>query len=389
MRLNLRLFVACCVLAGAARADNNDAQKLKDEALEILKANAHSQATPAQYALCIYKLEQAQAMLEKAKDDNSSLAQEVSSSLFWARRFSNLQILKELDKLRAGAPAPKVPEPSAPKKKTDDDDAPPPTLALAQKAYQAAEQFEKSHGGDDYAIALRWFQMANEHNGTDFALKALDRARKAQARFAAKGAQPATPAADTPELKLCAEAAELAKQEKYEESFAIYKTSLKMKETIDAHRGLAHAYFMRAQQMKDELTPECVAAETAWREARAGAMETVRTLSGMKKRLNPNYPPLVEANKKIAALQAKIKTALTNYDHAQDEFGAVLRLAPGKKDLDAAGHQALCVTVRTDASVRARGRQMVASFLQEYSPANDLERSLYEFCKSELARMSK
>src|SRR6185369_13523828 len=99
---------------------NSDAQKLKDEALDILKANATKQASAAQYALCIFKLEQAQSILDKSGDHDSNLAQEINTSLFWARKFSNTQVISELEKLRGGSPEPQPvkkiepPKPPAP-----------------------------------------------------------------------------------------------------------------------------------------------------------------------------------------------------------------------------------------------------------------------------------
>ena len=375
----------------------SDAEKLKNEAVEILKANSNRNATNQEYATCIFKLEQAQAILEKAGDANSALAQEVSSSLFWARRFSSLPVLNELDKIRKGAggsaPVAKKAEPAKPvtKPKTGDDgeDEPPAILAEARAAYDAAQKFAQANSANDYAVSLRWFQMANEHPGTDYAIKALDLGRAAQSRFQAKVNKINEELPDTPEMKLVKEADLLVAQEKFEDSFALYLASLKTKESLIAHRKLGHAYFKRAQQIKDTLMPQFEANEKAWREARRAAFKTVRTLGGSRRKFDPNYPPLVEANKKQIDLVKQANVALAYYDKAHDEFKAVLRLAPNNKDLDAAGHQALCLTVKGDANARGRGRNLINQFLSDYAPANDLERSLYEFCKTELARINK
>jgi len=85
-----------------------DAQRLKDEATAYLKANSGRAADPEQYAQCIIKLEQAQALLESAKTDNN-LTQEVCAALFWARRMADFDVSKALDRLRKGGAATAVP----------------------------------------------------------------------------------------------------------------------------------------------------------------------------------------------------------------------------------------------------------------------------------------
>ncbi len=375
-----------------------DAIRLKDEALEILKANSNRQATPEQYAHCIYKLEQAQALLEKAGQDDTALAQEVSSSLFWARRFSNMQVISALERLRGGAvpppppPAKKKVEPPPKATQPDEPQMSPEAVAQAKAkdAFDVAEQFANSRSNDDYAIALRWFQMANEHPGTDYALKALELARAAQTRFSARTAPVVEELPNTPETDLLKEADALAARGKYEESFAIYQSSLKLKETLLGHRKLGHSYFSRGQQMKDELLPKL---DTAWKRVLKewDAAYEIRTLSrgGTYRRFNPKYPPLVEAQRQHGELIRKAYQACDYYDKAQSEFRAVLKLAPEQRDFDAAGHIGLCLGVRGDPNYRDRARREISKFLAEYSPANDLERSLYEFCKTDLARLKK
>lgn len=391
---HLIVLAAAVLAAGLVFADaQSDAQKLKDEALEVLKANAARQASVEQYAGCIFKLEQAQGLLEKAGDNNSALAQEVSSSLFWARRFSNIQVLNALDKLHGGKAAPPPPPKKVePAKSADNPEEPPPLLAEAKKAFTSAQAYADAHKSDEYAVALRWFQMAAENPGTDYALKALELARAAQTRFAAKSKTGVSEAVlpDTAEMKLVTEGDALAETGKYEESVALYQASLKVKESLVAHRRLGHAYYMRAQQLKDELLPKFEVAEAERRAAYKEAFVTVRMMGGRtRQKLNPNYPPLVEAQRKEAELGKQAQVSISYYDKAQDEFKSVLRLAPGQKDLDAAGHQALCLTVKGDVNARSRGKTMLIALLSDYTPANDLERSLYEFCKTELERLKK
>ncbi|HYF49952.1 MAG TPA: hypothetical protein VEJ63_11130 [Planctomycetota bacterium] len=393
------------LLAGSVFADPaSDAAKLKEEAVDILKANASRNATPEQYADCIMKLEKAQALLEGAGDTESALAQEVSSSLFWARRFSDVNVIKALDKLRGGAPPPppvKKPDPPKPKepaKPVDPDGpdgpdaAPVENLAeiKAKAAFEAADKYAKNNAKDDYIVALRWFQMANEHPGTDYALKALELARAAQARYAEKNKlvqDEVLP--DTPEMKMVKEADGLAALGKYEESFALYQSSIKLKETIVAHRRLAKAYLKRGQQLKDEILPKVEASVAEFNKQKRAAYERRQTRAGRTYwRFNPNYPPYVEAVRKNQEACKEALKAIEYYDKAAVEYKAVLRMAPGGKDLDAAGHIGVCMSVRGDQSARMNAKTYLLKFLDEYSPSNDLERSLYEFCKTELNRIS-
>src|SRR5262249_18323255 len=97
---SLYLLLLILLSVPAVHADPGaDAQKLKDDAMVTLKASANGKVSADEYAECIVKLEKAQAILEGAGDSNSVLAQEVNSSLFWARRFSNMEIAKAVEKL--------------------------------------------------------------------------------------------------------------------------------------------------------------------------------------------------------------------------------------------------------------------------------------------------
>jgi tetratricopeptide (TPR) repeat protein len=386
------LLIAMC--SPLALADGqSDAQKLKDEALEILKANANKQATAAQYANCIFKLEQAQSILEKAGDHDSNLSQEVNTTLFWARRFSNVQIINELDKLRGGGkeppPVPKSVEPPKPPPAAVEKDAPPEppaAMADAKKAFDTADKFAKSHAGDDYAVALSWFKMANDHSGTDYALKALSLAREAQSRFATKSSPaPKEVRPDTPEMKMVAEGEKLAEAHKFDEAISVLKGSLAKNETMVAHSTLGHAYFDRGQQLKDELLPKIEAADKEYRDAWRNAF----TVRRGRRVFDPSNSEFVSAKQKCDELGKQSFKAVDYYDKAESEFKAALRMAPDKRDLDAAGHVGLCLSVHGDINFRLRAQTVLNQFLSDYSPATDLERSLYEFCKTELARIRK
>jgi len=397
-------LISTVLLCGSLLADPTaDALKLKEEAVDILKANASRNATPEQYADCIIKLEKAQAILETANDNDSALAQEVSSSLFWARRFSDVNVIKALDKQRAGAPPPPPPpvkktEPAKPKEpeKPQDPDGPaappPPNEAetKAKAAFEAADKFAKSNANDDYAVALRWFQTANEHPGTDYTLKALDLARAAQTRFAEKSLsvkEEALP--DTAEMKMVKEADALAAQGKYEESFALYLSSIKFKETPIAHRKLAKAYYKRGQQLKEEILPKVETSVAEVNREYKNAFQQRTLKSGRTYwRFNANHKPYQEAMRKNQEIVKEAMKAIDYYDKASVEFRAVLKTAPGGKDMDAAGHIGVCMCVRGDTNARMNARNYLVKFLADHAPANDLERSLYEFCKTELNRIN-
>lgn len=394
IRNSISLAVVCITIIGAtAYADGpENAQKLKDDALEILKANANGHATPEQYASCIYKLEKAQLILAKAGDNDSNLAQEVNTSLFWARKFSNVQIVNELAKLRGGTQEPpppmNKPEPPAPPVDKDFPTEPPSAMAEAKKAFDTADNFARSHTRDDYAVALSWFKMANDYSGTDFALKALGLAREAQTRFAAMSARVALPkeaVADTPEMKLVADGETLAHAHKFDEAIEVFKVSLAKKETLIVHSRLGLAYYDRGMQMKDDFNSKKEKADKEYWDTRKIAF----VVRHGHKFFDPTNPAFVAAEAKCDDLAKQSYKALDYFDKAESEFKAVLRLAPDKKDFDAAGHIGLCLSVHGDINFRLNAQTVLNKFLADYTPSNDLERSLYEYCKTELARIRK
>lgn len=381
------LLAAMCFVVPHVFADAvSDAQTLKDDALEMLKANASTTATAEQYATCILKLERAQGLLEASGNSDNSLAQEVGSTLFWARKFSDVNVVAAIERMRKSMPP--IPAGSGnisklAKSKSAAPVDPHVLVAEAREAYSEAESFAHSHTGDDYAIALRWFQMANEHPGTDYAIRALTLARSAQLRFSAKSSTH-DELPNSPEMNLVKQGDELASAEKFEESFAVYKSSLKVKETLVAHKRLAKAFFNRARQMKDLLLPQIETADAAIASATKNAY-TVHHIGGVdEKHFNPSYPPLLDAQRKMAELKKQSSSSTAYFNDAESEFKAVLRLSPNEKDLEAAGHIALCWMSREDASIRARARLQIVKVLADYKPASDIERSLYEFCKTSL-----
>ena len=340
MRLNTAIktfLIACVVFAANARADPQaDARALKEESLKILKASADRDATPDEMAKCIFNLEKAAKVLEDAHDTESDLALEVNSELYWARKRSTLAIDAALDKLRGVAgvakPAPKKSEPV----KTSvaaDPNGPPDMQGVedARKAFQEAERVARSHGNDDYVISLHWFQLASLHPGTDYSLKALTFAREAQQRFSAgnpNAKKEEIP--DTPEMKPVREGDAMAIAKNFENAIPLYQASLKIKESLIAHRRLGQAYYGRAQQVKDVVEPKCRAAGDRVIAAAKNAYMTVRTFGGGSRRVfNPNDPTYAAAYKDWQAAYKECDAAFALYDKASAEFKSVLHMAPG------------------------------------------------------------
>ena len=390
----------------------DEATALKTEAMGILQGASDSSTDPKTYASALIKLEKAQQILEKANAGESPVAQEVSTALFWARKFANIQSMNEADKMRQGVGSPvasnnrpKPPTPRPPARPTEPTKAEPPAmpgmggadkakLTEAKKKFQAAERFAQTQKADDYIVALRWFQTADQLSGTDYAVKALANARAAQERHAAKvaeakAAKTAEPALKGPEYDLIREADALLAKDQYEDALKKYRESYSRKDNILAHRKLAHALFDRAQVIKDSLMPQFEEAQRAYQEAYKAATREIRTSKGLRYwRTNWNDPRLVTAKRNGQKLMAEARVAIRQYDRAYVEFSRVLNMAEGMKDLDAAAHQALCYSVRGDALSRGKAKSLLVRFLNDYQPQNDMERTTYEFCKTELKRIS-
>jgi len=375
----------------------DDATTLKDDALKILKDNATKEATPEEYATAILNLERAQALLEGAGDADGALAQEISASLFWARRFSNVKVLSALDALKGKLPA----QPAAPKKAAPAAVKTPPKPAAAaaapgvaetpemariraaDAAFAAAQAYVASKGGDDYAIALGWFKMAGEHAGTDAALKALELARQAQARFTGIKPQIQEELPNTPEMELVKQADALVQGKNYEPAFPMYEQSLKLKESVLTFRRLANAHYLHAQQIREKLKPKF--------EANARAYEGAMKASYVKTRLGmmhePNHPAIKGWYAERAALQKEADVAYRSFEAAEKAFAKVIKLSPQGKDFEAAAYMGICIGVRP--FFRSKGVTTLEEVIKTYTPANDVERSLYEFCKTEIARLKK
>jgi len=386
---------ALLLLSGRCMADPAaEARKLKDEALEILKANTDKQPAPADYAVCLYKLEKAQGLLDSARDSSSMLAREVNSALFWARRFSNIQVLGLLDKLRAeggASPPPRRTEPRPPAPPTppaSSSGGPPPEppemarLRTGAQAYAEAQKFAAEHKKDEYAAALGWFQMAAQNPGSDYALKALEQARRAWQRFAGKDQKEDLP--DVAGMDLVKDGDERLAAGKYEPALELYRSSLKQNDTIITHKRLGKACYLYAQHITEQLKPRLdahlakynAAWQAAWHATRMGARV-----------FDPNDPHLQAWNRQLDQLRKEGDVAQKQYLAAELEFRAVLKLLPEQREFDSAGYVGLCQSVRPFSKLT--GQRTLEEFVKSYTPGNDDQRLLYEFCRAEIERLKK
>lgn len=379
--------VVLYLLVGQAWADPlEDADQLRKEATETLKANAKQTVPPQDYAMAVYRLEKAQSILQEAGEAKGALPQEVNAALFWARRCSNVHIMKELDKIHASNPPLKLASESkrqARKLGQGEIDI----QEEAKAAFEEAQEFAKAHKRDDYMVALRYFQMANEHPGTDYAMKAMSLAAEAQMRFAINTGVMKEELPDTPEMKPVKEGDALAAKGELEKAFELYKASIKMKDTLIAHRRLGHAYFLRAQQMKDGVNTKFEEFAPKYKEAYEAAWYMVGHGPTAQKGFNANHPAWLAARQRHAALLKEASDAMLRYMYGQWEFEKVLKMASGNKDFDAAAYTALSLTARLDNRIKAL--DTMRKFLKDYEPSSETERFVYEFCKTEMERAGK
>lgn len=382
--------------AGLWGADEvRDAAVLKSEAVAILEQASASSTDPKAYGAAMVKLEQAQKLLEKVKAEDTPLGQEVVAALFWARKFSNVQSMSEADRLRGSGGSVVSPPPPATTVTAGDggeeDPAVAAQLALAKRGFSDGERFAREQAANDYIVALKWFQVADEASGTDYGVKALALARAAQERYTAKMArEKATPEGKSiptgPEMDLILEGDRHLSEGKTDLAMGKYEESWKLKDNAVAHRKLGHVLFDQAQAMKDKLMPLFEVHQREYRDAVRAATRVTFKSGRRYKEIDRTNPRLLAAQKEAAELTVKGREAVGYYDDAAREFSKVLDLL--KTDLDAAAHQALCYSVRGDSNNRAKARSLISAFLKDYRPANDIERTVYEFCRTELKRIA-
>ncbi len=384
----------CLLLAGRCTKvvvadDAAEARKLKEEAVKILQSGSAMAVEPAIYADCVLKLEKAIQLLESGQARDENLLQEATSALYWARKFTTVNHINAIQRKRGEPvkPRKKPAPPPVPSATQVSKEAPTP-LADAKRLYQKGEIFAQSRSGNHYAVALQWFQIADQISGTDYAVKALGKAREAQEKFQAnKRAKEPDPKPVKALSKMTKEAQRLANSGELDAAIGIYVAAAKKEGTPEAYRRLGHAYFQRGQQVKETLLARFEAAESAYREAYTNALVQVRSSRGTFYRLNRRDPKLLEVWRDIAALQKEAEGSFVYYDKAKDAFSMVLKFAKNGRDLDAAGHKCLCLSARGAMVNRLRARQELLGFIKSYKPANDVERTLYAFCETEFERI--
>jgi hypothetical protein len=371
--LLLALFLPTATVAAGEREGLAEARRLKIEAEEFIKRAGAGE--PRFYAEALKLLYRAMDILENESHSAAAerLGEEVASATFWAKRFLPLNVTAPLRDAPPGespsAPlAPPPPTPSTEKNVPVEN-----ALTAAEAEYRKAENFAATRADDPYAVALRWFQMAAQHSGTDWALKALAQARDAQARYRTqqaalteKAVEPATPAE-----RLIGDGDKLLAEKKYDQAFAKFSESRQLHESADVRRRLGHAHYQKGLFLRDEYSRRYLPAYNEYlaaRDARAkqAALSRLRAIQ--------------------QSLHGTANQCLKAFADMRENFQVALRLSGGK-DLESAGHVALSYVI--DPQTQTRARQLLSDFLSQYVPQNDEERTLYSYCETELARLKR
>jgi len=378
IRLGIGLLLVLAAMRPLHAADMGEAQALYDEAMVTIR---NESAPTKEYAMAMFKLDKAMEVIEQNGKTDTELAQEVAAARFWAGKRSDIHILNELARLRKIGKLPPRPKRTPRVADATEEGAGLAGLeggSAAAEAYAKAESYADSHKEDDFKVALCWFQMAGEHPGTVYSLKAVEKARQAQDRFLAKQARQKEELPDTPEMAHVRDADKLVEAGELEKAIMKYSQSLRMKNTVVAQRRLGHTYFLRAQQIKDEILPQ-------WKELQPKYVQAWKDAwivrSGMRQFRN-DYGPYVVARKQFVKLKDQLDRAFSYYQKGRWSFESVLKQSPERKDLDAAAHVALCfVAIPKE---RRQAKTKLSSFLRAYKPKNDAERMLYAYCQIEL-----
>lgn len=387
------LLMVVLLSAALVHSSEKKARALKDEAYITLRQGRGGVGGGAQYKAAIGKLEKALAMLEKAGSKDMALMQEIQAGLFWARKFTTLSGMptyshRPSDYTRTHEPDPRAPQKPAPapapaKPRKPVEKKPLTPAERAALAFKNAEAFEAEKKDDLFVVMIRWLQLSEQLPIQDLRQRALRKARDVQKRFeAAHGGKDDSPG-KAAALALIKEADALSGQGKREAAVKLYRESLLKRETIIAHRKLGHAYYAIADAGKKKLSPQFDAAQKAYRDA----LKKATRGRGRRRRVNYNYPPLLDAKERTRKLQNEANKIFSTFNQASKEFDRVLELMPGGWDLDAEGHRALCTSVRGDPVWRSRARERLSMVVRKYRPLDQNDRTLLDRCKKELQRL--
>ena len=362
------VFLSCFLAAPAWASPIDDATTLYEEAQAALKKMNGVAADPKAYAEVVRKLEKAQSLLEEAeKTDAAGVArmeQSVSSALFWARKFTNVYVMNELDKSKGA----KLPEPKAPPPKTAEKA---PEANAAEAEFKKAEEYEKAHQGNDYAIALRWFQYSDQFSGTELSLRANARACDAQARYrAAEGAKLAATQTLSEDAKLITAGNEFFAQKDFEVALVKFEQAKKIANTVAVEQRIGQAWLQAGYKIRDEYAAQYLPLMNRFNDARR--RNDRNAMAG-----------LVNEERALDPLASK---ALKDYDNAQLAFQHGLDLAKGK-NLICEAHIGIIHFARGASGSKTSARTVLSAVLNKYVPGNDEERTVFEFARSLLGKL--
>lgn len=391
--------------SGCAHASAlEDAQALQKEANQLLRQASQGETDAKVYAQAVFKLQKAEQLLEQAGGGGAveQMQSEIAAAIFWARRFANINVIRELEKgdtsggaspPASGKPAeqPKDPEPAKPAEPAKPPEPerpaepaapppppPPPEPAKpadtkpadeksAEAAYKSAEAFEGTHKDDDHLVAMRWFQVADGFPGSEWSLRALAKAREAQARVKAK-LDAEKMASMSPDEKLVAEGDAFLNQKKYAEALRKYQDSQNLKNTTVAARRIGDTYLQVGFNLRDDFTPKYLELMRRFNEARSRGQSAVANGYAQQARnLNATLG----------------RDVLHNYNEAMKSYEKGLGIAGGSDVICELQIGILNYWMKRPGPAKST----ITRALSKYQPKNDEERTVMESARTLLPRI--
>ncbi|MCK6474856.1 MAG: hypothetical protein L6R28_24315 [Planctomycetes bacterium] len=408
----LFLLTVCLLVlyaGGAGRAHASaleDAQALQKEANQLLRQASQGETDAKVYAQAVFKLQKAEQLLEQAGGGAAveQMQSEIAAAIFWARRFANINVIHELEKGDTGGgttpstkpdsgkpadqpkePAPEPAKPAEPAKPPETPAPPPPPPPppppepakpadtkpvdekSAEAAYKSAEAFEGAHKDDDHLVAMRWFQVAEGFPGSEWSLRALAKAREAQARVKAK-LDAEKMATMSPDEKLIAEGDVLLNQKKYLEALRKYQDSQNLKNTTLAARRIGDTYLQVGFNLRDDFTPKYLELMRRFNEARSrGQAAVANGYAQQARNLNATLG----------------KDVLHNYNQAMKSYEKGLSIAVGSDLICELQIGILNYWMKRPGPAKST----ITRALEKYQPKNDEERTVMESARTLLPRI--
>lgn len=391
----LSIVLLALFAGGAGRAHASaveDAQALQKEANQLLRQASQGETDAKVYAQAVFKLQKAEQLLEKAGGGAAveQMQSEIAAAIFWARRFANINVIHELEKGDTGGgttpatpPAsgkpddqPKEPEPAKPPETPAPPPPPEPAKPAdtkpvdeksAEAAYKSAEAFEGAHKDDDHLVAMRWFQVAEGFPGSEWSLRALAKAREAQARVKTK-LDAEKMASMSPDEKLIAEGDVFLNQKKYLEALRKYQDSQNLKNTTLAARRIGDTYLQVGFNLRDDFTPKYLELMRRFNEARSRGQSAVANGYAQQARnLNATLG----------------KDVLHNYNQAMKSYEKGLSIAAGSDVICELQIGILNYWMKRPGPAKST----ITRALEKYQPQNDEERTVMESARTLLPRI--